>query len=282
MRIFLSLIICILSSSIAVSQIIVTNPAFPTDDNSVIITYDATQGSAGLEGYTGDVYAHTGVISSASSSSSDWKYVMTQWGQNTPETKLTRIAEDLYQLEMTPTIREYYGVPTSETILQMAFVFRSEAPVGGGYLEGKTASGGDIFVDVHQGGMSVSFITPEITPVIICPGDTIPLYIQSINADSILLYIDNELVNKTSEEFLLDTIIGEEIGTYKVHALAKDNVQAIVDSFYYYVRTPVLVADLPAGIRDGINYIDETSVVLSLFAPYILMQHLTALKKQCY
>ncbi len=268
MRILLSLIISLLTYSIAGSQIIITDPAFPSDDNSVIITYDATQGSGGLAGYTGDVYAHTGVITNASSSPSDWRYVMTSWGQNTPETKMTRIGDDLYQIELTPSIRENYGVPANEIILQMAFVFRSDVPVGGGYLEGKTASGGDIFVDVHQGGMCVSFITPDITPVIICQGDSIPITIQSVNADSILLYIDNELVSRTSEDILRDTAVGEEFGNYKVHAIAKSDVQTIIDSFYYHVRTPLQVAELPAEVKDGINYIDESTAILSLFAPH--------------
>jgi len=41
----------------------------------------------------------------------------------------------------------------------------------------------------------------------------------------------------------------------------------VADSFYYYVRPAVTVADLPAGMKDGINYLSETSVLLSLYAP---------------
>lgn len=267
MRLSLILFIALLFTQAAIAQIIVTDPAFPTDDNPVVITYDATQGSGGLQGYTGDVYAHTGVITNQSSTSSDWRYVMSEWGQNIPETKMSRIGEDLYELEITPDIRDYYGVPSTELIQQMAFVFRSDVPVGGGYLEGKTASGGDIFVDVHPGGMSVSFQNPAITPVLITPGESFPLTIHAVNADSILLYVDDVLVNSTDTDVLEDTIIGTEFGNFKVHAVAKSGIEAVVDSFYYHVRTPVQVAGLPAGIKDGVNYIDENTAILSLFAP---------------
>ena len=57
------------------SQLITTSPAIPLDNQEVTITFDATQGNKGLMGYTGDVYAHMGVITDLSTSGSDWKYV---------------------------------------------------------------------------------------------------------------------------------------------------------------------------------------------------------------
>ena len=45
----------------AIAQIITVSPALPTDQDAVVVTFDATQGNAALMNYTGDVYAHTGV-----------------------------------------------------------------------------------------------------------------------------------------------------------------------------------------------------------------------------
>ena len=70
----------ILQTTAAFAQVVVTTPAFPTDSELVTITFDATQGNGGLANYTGDVYAHTGVITNLSSGTSDWKYVKTNWG----------------------------------------------------------------------------------------------------------------------------------------------------------------------------------------------------------
>ena len=44
----------------AYAQVVVATPEFPTVATPVTIVFDATQGSKGLMGYTGDVYAHTG------------------------------------------------------------------------------------------------------------------------------------------------------------------------------------------------------------------------------
>src|ERR1035437_7567455 len=93
---------------------VVTTPVFPLETDSVTVIFNATEGSGGLAGYTGDVYAHTGVITNNSVSSTDWKYVKTTWGQNTPDTKLTRIGQDLYSLKIKPSIRSYYLVTASD------------------------------------------------------------------------------------------------------------------------------------------------------------------------
>ena len=145
MKYLLNTLFAFFALTFAHSQVVTTDPAFPVTSQSVVITFDATQGSGGLAGYTGDVYAHTGVITENSSQPSDWQYVLTSWGQNTAETKLTRIDDDLYTLEIIPDIRNYYGVPANEEILQMAFVFRSEEQVGGNWLTGKETGEADIF-----------------------------------------------------------------------------------------------------------------------------------------
>ncbi len=48
------------------AQIITSDPDLPTPGQMVTIYFDATLGTAGLEDFTGDVYAHTGVISDQS------------------------------------------------------------------------------------------------------------------------------------------------------------------------------------------------------------------------
>ena len=109
--IFLALV-CLLDVS---GQIITADPAFPVQTDSVTITYDATQGNQGLMGYTGDVYAHTGVITTESSHSGDWKYAPA-WGDNSAKYKLERISTDLYQLRIIPSIDGYYGINPGEEV----------------------------------------------------------------------------------------------------------------------------------------------------------------------
>lgn len=249
-------------------QLVTTEPPLPIVTEPVTIIFDATEGSGGLAGYTGDVYAHTGVITQYSSGSSDWRYVKTSWGQNTPDTKLTRIGQDLYSLQVTPDIRGYYGVPAGEKILQMAFVFRSGVLVGGSYLQGKTSAGGDIFINVYEAGLSVSFSQPVQFPVIVKLNESFITEVNANEADSIFLFRDGSLLKADSGGYLKDTITATGYDKFLIKAMAKNQTGAVVDSFYYNVRPEVTVEDLPAGIRDGINYTGSQSVVLSLLAPH--------------
>ena len=96
--------ICLLAVLAMQAQIVTTTPDFPTENDEVTIIFDATKGTAGLKGFTGDVYAHTGVILSTGTS---WQYAPT-WGDNSAKYKLTSLGNDKWQLKITPNIREYY------------------------------------------------------------------------------------------------------------------------------------------------------------------------------
>lgn len=103
---FLLALFFLLTAEFSAAQI-TTNPAFPVASKSVIITYDAAQGTAGLKDYSGDVYAHTGVITDKSATSSDWKYVIAGWSTNITKAKLTRVSTNTYTLDITPDIRSF-------------------------------------------------------------------------------------------------------------------------------------------------------------------------------
>ena len=58
---------------------VTVDPAFPTADDNVVITFDASGGNGALVGVS-PIYAHTGVITSNSTTGNDWKYVQGNWG----------------------------------------------------------------------------------------------------------------------------------------------------------------------------------------------------------
>ena len=116
--------ICLLAILAMQAQIVTTTPDFPTENDEVTIVFDATKGTAGLKGFTGDVYAHTGVITDKSKDGDDWKHATT-WGDNSVRYKMTSLGNDKWQLKITPNIREYYSVEQGENVKQLAFVFRS-------------------------------------------------------------------------------------------------------------------------------------------------------------
>jgi len=252
--------------------LITTDPEIPTDANPVTITFDATQGSGGLSGYTGDVYAHTGVITNLSADGTDWKYVITRWGENTEETLLTRIEDNIYELEITPSIREYYGVPEEETIRQMAFVFRSSEEVDGEWLTGKTEEGGDIFVNVYETGLNLTIHSPESQSIFLVGQDVwAHAMVTPVGTDDVTnfgIYVDNELIDSSDTNEVFTTFQFTSTGNHTITFSADNGTYTDQDSVIVYVLDEQVYEELPEGVIDGINYIDDNTVTLVLHAPY--------------
>lgn len=244
------------------SQVVTANPEFPTENDAVTIYFDATQGNQELMGYTGDVYAHTGVITNESADASDWKYVIAGWTINTEKAKLTRISTNLYSLEITPSIKDFYGVAEDEEILQLAFVFRSSD----GSKVAREANGDDIFYEVYPEGLNVNISAPADQYIAI-PGETIDIIASSDNADSMFLYIDESLIVKLEGNLINYSHTENNPGLHKIKATAKTVDELKSDSIEFFVRGDNNQAEIPAGWIKGINYLAEDSVGLLLFAP---------------
>lgn len=241
---------------------VTSNPGLPTDAYAVTITFDASQGSKGLINYTGDVYAHTGVITNLSTSGTDWKYVIAGWTENTTKAKMTRISANRYQLTIGPSIREFYGVPQGETIKKMAFVFRNED----GTKTGKTSTGGDIFVDLKN--LDVTITSPTQNPYFINSGENFDIQVTAKEATNVKVFIDNVEDYSTSSLSFTRNITTASSGSHLIRVEATDGTLTVKDSMYYLVRSAAQVLSLPAGLKDGINYIDDQTVTLVLHAPY--------------
>jgi len=262
-KILIGFLLSIFVTSVAMAQLITSDPAFPTEDDLVVITFDASLGNAGLAGYSGDMYAHTGVITNNSSSGSDWKYVKAGWTQNIPDCKLVNKGNDIWELTITPSVKEYYGVPDNETILQLAFVFRSSD----GSQVGKTEDGGDIYYDVYASGLNIMITLPDERPYIVELNDEIFIEGNTTDADSTFVYVDgNEIYSGIGSTFSTN-LTATSYGKHWIVATAKADNETASDSIYYYVRQEGNTAELPQGIVDGINYIDNETVILCLVAP---------------
>jgi len=264
------LVLFLLASAAVAAQVVTTNPPFPLTDQSVTISFDARLGSGGLENHSGDVYAHTGVITSESTGSSDWKYVKTAWGENTPDTKLTRTGQNSYFLSVGPSIREYYGVPESEEIEMISLVFRSGEEVNGSYLEGKTSSGGDIFVTVYEEnpGLVLQVESPQVRDQVIPSGETIPIVVQLSDPAEINIEVDGSTIQSGADVSSLNANHTAELaGNHTIVITASNGSTTIADTFYYSIQTILAPADLPANSQNGLTYLSDNSVRLVLEAP---------------
>ncbi len=248
------------------AQVITVDPVFPLASDAAVITFNADFGDMGLMNYAGeDVYAHTGVITDKSTSSSDWKYVIAEWTVNLPKAQLTKISANVYTLNITPSIREFYGVPAGEKILKLAFVFRNSS----GSVTGRDYSGADIFYDVIEEGVFKMMITlPDKYSSLVNQGQVLNVQAASSVGDSIILFQNDIRIKKVTAKTLNQAITVAGSGLYKLVAKAWSNNVMKSDSVYYFIRTTPAIAEVPAGLKPGVNITGDNNAAFLLYAPY--------------
>lgn len=238
---------------------VTTDPALPTADNPVTVYFNAS--GTPMEGYAGNVYAHTGVNIQGVG---NWQYVIGSWGNNTTQPQLERIATDLYKLEITPSIREFYGVSESLVITHMAFVFRAAAG---------SPQSADYFVEVVEAGVVVVITSPIGLQPIFALNDVVTLSASANYSNTIELYVNEVFITSTIEEELSYEWLADEYGRFDFKFVAIGDDETAEAESYFYVRPEVTIAELPEGVVSGINYIDETTVTLVLNDPPALKEY---------
>jgi 1,4-alpha-glucan branching enzyme len=262
-----SLIIFLCFSGYLSGQIIITSPVLPVDNQPVNITFDAAQGNKGLVSFTGDVYAYTGVITDKSTSNTNWLYVKEKsWTDNPASCKMTRIDATHYSLSITPSIREFYGVPEGEKIKKMAFVFHCPCPPTG-EPSGRGVGGADILVDVFEPVLNVSIAKPSDYFNLVQVNQTFDVLVNASNNDSICLFLDNTKVLSSSGQTLSYTLT-TKVDKHMLVATAYKGTQTNSDTAYYLVKGTTQNIPVPAGMHDGVNYPDNQSATFVLFAPH--------------
>ncbi|MCU0441969.1 MAG: alpha-amylase family glycosyl hydrolase [Bacteroidia bacterium] len=256
----LLLISCIIYTQ---AQVVSINPVIATADDTITVTFDATLGNAGLVGEQ-TVYAHTGLITSTSTSPSDWKYVQGNWGTDDARVKMTSIGNNKHTLRY--HIRSFYGLPQNVTALKLAFVFRNV----NGSKEGKNTDGSDIYIDLSQGGFFVQFKSP-LSPQVLKQTDSITVAAVSSSKCSLALYQNNNIILSAANDSILSIRLAASalgVGKHNFAIVATLNGDTRYDSTYITVRpASPPIATLPVGVKDGINYTSDTTATLVLFAP---------------
>ena len=229
-------------------------------DGEVTIIFNPNEGNKGMVGAS-KCFAHTGLITSASSNDGDWKNVIDGWRGSSTKGQLTKDG-DKWKLVI-PNMYEFYGVNKSTEIKKLAFVFH-DGP--GGSKEGKTAENTDIFVELAEAGLAVSISTamPEISK----KGDEVTLQCFATEAASLSLMLNGKevLVQEGTELTYTHTFDAEGDYIFSFTATKGDEVKNITAQTCV-VSDPVRAAR-PVGIDMGIYYdeADPTKVTLATYA----------------
>jgi len=261
------------------AQLLTWSPQFPNDNSTIVVTMDATKGNQALQGFVGSVYLHLGVITSASTTNSDWKYVPTTWATTTAPAA-TSLGSNRWSYTITNP-RAFFnaalgGVPPGETILKIAILFRD----GPGTKVQKNTDNSDMFIPIYQvGSNNIIFTQPSITPNFnllneatnVELGQSVPVTaFASTAAGTLNLYYNGNRI--TGPLTGTNTITGAgTVTTAGTQIFVSELIVGAIsyyDTIQFYVPPVNIIADLPANVEEGINFWPGCdSVTLVLFAP---------------
>jgi len=260
------------------AQVVTTTPVIITKDaGAITVVFDASQGNAALKDYAGPIYAHTGVITSSSTSSTDWKHVVTDWPSSTNQSsvnitknRLTSLGNNRWQLSVTPDIDAYYGITNpTEVVKQLAFVFRN----ADGSLVGRNADGSDILIPVYQSGLTVKIANPTFNTLVPL-NSTISIAANASISGNMALFVGTAstsditstppVAQANNATTLSSDYTFATPGNYYIIATTTANGSTSSDTSYVCVPKNQNLADRPSGLKEGITKNRDGSVTFCL------------------
>lgn len=282
-RLLPGLLVLLCAPVFSFAQLLTWTPAFPKDNDNITIVLDATKGNQGLNNYSNpnNIYVHIGVTTNLSNNGGQqWLYVNgstgASWGSATPALKATSLGNNKYQYTIT-NIRSFFGVPAGETIQKIGILFRDANANPDLVKKAANADGSDMFIPIYTNDVAIRFSAPPFQPIFVpapepltkTVNDNISLTANSNKAATLNLYLNGILIQTAAGATTISanpTLTAG--GNTTIIAEAVDGATVTKDSVKFFVTGGVPVAPLPAGAKDGINYLpNNTSVVLVLYAP---------------
>jgi glycosidase len=266
-KLFILLCCALILNQVAEAQVVTVSPLFPDQasrNSQITITYDAGQGNGALLD-SEPIYAHTGLITTQSPGDTGWLYVNDVWGTQDNEFVMTAIGNNKFTL--TFTINSLYGDDADDTILYMAFVFRNVY----GTAVGRNADGSNILVPMFvNDSLNVAFFSPLQGTVIVPLDSSINNILAIANRSSNLTLTENGnlLQQATGDSISYGTFHFLNYGNYEFQVTAASQGDTLSAAFNVLVNPPLALQDPPANVDEGINYINDSTVVLELVAPY--------------
>ncbi|GGH70137.1 DUF4961 domain-containing protein [Phaeocystidibacter marisrubri] len=246
----------------SLGQVSIT-PTFATQNDTVIVTFDASQGNGALVGVN-TVYAHTGVITNVSTSLADWRHVQGNWGTDDARLKMTSLGNNVHEIKY--HINTFYSVPTSETVTHLAFVFRDVT----GNTVGRASDGSDIYVPIYAGTFAAAITSPAGgVGTIADASDSVILAGQSSLPADLEFSVDGTPIASATNTTTLSHKLYFNTLSPGLHSIVftADNGNTIVgDTLEITTRTTTPVAAKPSWGKPGYQWRND-SLYLELTAP---------------
>ena len=224
----------------------------PEQNQTATILFDKT--GTGLASYSGTIYAHTGVTLNGNA----WQNVIGSWGNNTTQPSLTLVSGNIYKLDLTPSIQNYYGV-SSGSISKVNVVFRS--------ADGSQQTS-DLTLNV--GAFQTTLSSPiENSTTILNSGQNLTVTASNTNGNTNYTLFANgfSISTFTGTNY---TFTDSNITINKSYELTINQGTVTYSKKFNVLINPGAVSQaMTTGLEDGINYnsSDPTRATLVLDAP---------------
>ena len=244
---YLLTLIAVCMCALGVSAQVTTDPTpVQEDTKNLKIYFHADEGNKGLMGLNANtkVYAHTGLITNGSTSDSDWKYTIADWNKDTEKAQMVYEGTNLWSLYI-GDIREFYGVTDmSVQIKKLAFVFRTS----GGTKEGKTATGGDIFVNVVDPGLQIELTSSATSEIVDSKTGSVTFTAATTTNSTITISVNgNQIGTQANTKSLTATYTFPSAGDYSVTATATAGGETVSDTLNYAYFNDATSQAYPGG-----------------------------------
>ncbi|MBC8153214.1 MAG: alpha-amylase, partial [Bacteroidetes bacterium] len=264
MRFIYNVLLFVGASVTALAQVVTTQPAFPTADQPVTIIVDLAQAKDGrakaLLGKTSDIFFWSGAGQTETGNAFEFQPAgQTDFNRPFAPGTMTALGNNRWQIRLTP--RAYYGVAANTPIRRLGIVIKS----GDG-----SAQTEDLFARIYDSRLNLARLSPTQKDFYVDANATIPVRAVVSAKATVSLSVDGQTLTTVDNQDSLNYALKADAQAgvrRRVILQAKTATETVADTFQYIVSPQPPVAELPAGLRDGINYLPNARVVLSLYAP---------------
>ncbi|MDY0083722.1 MAG: hypothetical protein RBR74_11125, partial [Ignavibacteriaceae bacterium] len=182
---------------------------------------------------------------------------------------------DVYTLSMPKGVRQFflefsqentiYQFANDERITRLEIVLRNADGSKDGRMTGSSSK--NISVPIYNDGLNVLFTEPD-KDLFIAKNQIVGFIAMASQTCDMQLLVGTNIVSSVNNT---TTITGSHqfanSGTYTVKVNANNSNGSSSQSLHVTVRGDVVTQPKPSGVRYGINYVDDNTVTLVLFAP---------------
>ncbi len=165
------------------------------------------------------------------------------WTGSNEALKMTKNTDGTFSFTFGPTLAQYYGLEPA-AMSKINFLLKTK---DGAW---QTA---DLAKDVVQANLAVKFILPTEKPKLVALNESFAIEIAGYLSTGLELFIDNESVAKSAASSLTYTATAALKGKHWIKAVATDGTKTVKDSMYFYTLGTSPIAELPAGLKNGIT-----------------------------